>query len=88
MFTKSARSFLAHTLAIADTMLRFEFATRDCAVRLVDHQELLPDMPERTRSARDPFCLRVTVRQKDIALTIPVVRSNLDADRGSRLHAV
>ena len=32
--------FLAHTLAVAETMLHFELATRDDAVRLVDHHEL------------------------------------------------
>ena len=71
--------FLAHTLAVAETMLQFELATRDGAARLVDHHELLPDMPERTRSARDPFCLRVAIRHQDKALTIPVVPDRLFA---------
>jgi protein involved in plasmid replication-relaxation len=73
------RYFIDHTLAVAETMLRFQFATRDRAVRLVDHHELLPDMSETTRSARDPFCLRVTIRHHDKALTIPVVPDRLFA---------
>lgn len=73
--------FLAHTLAVAETMLQFDLAARDGAVRLVDHHALLPDMPERTRDARDPFCLRVRIVHHDKALTVPVIPDRLFAFR-------
>ena len=73
--------FLAHTLAVAETMLQFDLAARDGAVRLVDHHELLPDMPERTRDARDPFCLRVRIVHHDKGLTVPVIPDRLFAFR-------
>ena len=44
--------FLAHTLAVAETMLQFQFATRDAAISLVDHHELLPEMSEANALAR------------------------------------
>ena len=73
--------FLAHTLAVAETMLQFDLAARDGAVRLVDHHALLPDMPERTRDARDPFCLRVRIVHHDKGLTVPVIPDRLFAFR-------
>jgi hypothetical protein len=42
--------FIDHTLAVAETMLQFELVVRTGAIDLVDHHELLPDMPERTRT--------------------------------------
>ena len=75
----TTRYFLTHTLAVAETMLHFDCAAHDGVFRLVDQHDLLPDLPERTRGAHDPFCLRVTIRHRDQALTIPVVPDRLFA---------
>ena len=69
--------FLAHTLAVAETMLHFHFTTRDAAIRFIDHHELLPDMPEPTRRARDPFCMRVAVRHGGQNILIPAIPDRL-----------
>jgi hypothetical protein len=73
--SKNNRSavFLAHTLETASTMMGFATAcSRQGAPRLLDHSELLPLLPERTRSLKDPFALRVTFahERKDLTLTI------------------
>ncbi len=69
--------FLAHTLAVAETMLHFHFAARDVALRLFDHHELLPDMPEQTRRARDPFCMHVRARHGRQDISIAAVPDRL-----------
>ena len=68
--TKNARvttPFLAHTLEVAEVMLGIDAACRtEARVRLVDHHELLPLLPEATRTARDPFRCRVSVREPGV----------------------
>ena len=66
-------TFLAHTLEVASTMMHFSMACgRNGAPRLIDHAELIPYFPERTRALKDPFALRVTVphNHKEVPLTI------------------
>jgi hypothetical protein len=74
---KRGDHFLAHTLAVAETMLHFEIATRDAAIRLIDHHELVQDMPEPTRRTRDPFCMRVAVRHMRQNISMPAVPDRL-----------
>lgn len=65
--------FLAHTLETATTMIGFATAcSRPGAPRLIDHIDLLPLFPEKTRDLKDPFALRVTFAhdRKDLTLTI------------------
>lgn len=70
---RATASFLAHTLETADAMIAFDLACRAAAsVRLIDHYELLPFMPEATRKLRDPFRCRVEVRVKGQALPLPI----------------
>lgn len=68
--------FLAHTLQVAETMLHFQFATRDIA-RLVYHQELLRALPQRTRSDRNQWSLRVTLRQPGRTILTAVIPDRL-----------
>ena len=42
--------FLDHTLAVGETMLRFRIDAANLAVRLVDHDALLPQLPEHTQN--------------------------------------
>jgi hypothetical protein len=75
--TKNKRAtapFLAHTVEVAEAMLGFHFpADAPDAPRVIDHAELVPFMPEETRSKRDPFKLSVTVEHNRQLLTIAVV---------------
>ena len=71
------RHFLAHTLAVAETMLEFDGATREGTASLIDHHQLLPDMPEPTRHARDPFLLRVVVRHGARNISVPTIPDRL-----------
>jgi hypothetical protein len=52
---------LAHTLETAAVMLHFARAADAAGLHLIDHHELLPFMPERTRALHNPFRMRVTV---------------------------
>jgi hypothetical protein len=52
---------LAHTLETAAVMLHFARAADAAGLRLIDHHELLPYLPEKTRSLQNPFRVRVTV---------------------------
>lgn len=74
--TKNARAtatFLAHTLETADTMIYFDLACRSAGtVQIIDHHELVPYLPEKTRSLRDPFRCRVEVRTPNQALPVPI----------------
>jgi hypothetical protein len=48
--------FLAHTLEVADFMVRLEVACRaDRAITLIREQEILAAAPEETRAAREPL---------------------------------
>ncbi len=60
--SQSTAPFLAHTLDVAEAVCAFEHACRAGDARLIDHHELLPLMPEKTRELRDPFKLRVSLR--------------------------
>jgi hypothetical protein len=80
--TKNARAtalFLAHTIETADVMLGFEQAAAAHAdLHVIDHHELLPLMPEATRSARDPFRCRVRIAlERREPLVIGVVPDRL-----------
>ena len=52
---------LAHTIDTATAMIPFTADARAVGLHVVDHHELLPTMPEKTRQLRKPFCIRVTV---------------------------
>jgi len=73
----TTRHFLAHTLAVAEAMLHFQAAAEIDALCLTDHDDLLRDMPEPTRMARYPFCMRVTVRLGAEVMSIPAVPDRL-----------
>lgn len=66
--------FLAHAIEVAETIMQFAFASRDMdALRLIDHQALVPLMPAATRELRDPFRLRVTHRpvgQREMSINV------------------
>ena len=79
--------FLAHALAVAETMLHFQCAADRIAVRVIDHHELLSQMPESTRLARDPFCMRVAVHHDGRRTSFPIVPDrlfSLEYDDGMR----
>jgi hypothetical protein len=68
----------AHTIDIAETMIGFELACRETgAARLIDHHQLLPSLPEATRSLADPFAFRLSIPVKDLARTMPRVARGL-----------
>ena len=55
--------FLAHTTETADVIIAFQNACAARALRLIDHHQLLPMMPEETRRPRrnhNPFKLKPT----------------------------
>ncbi len=52
---------LAHTLETASAMLHFAAGASAAGLRLIDHHELIPFLPEKTRRLHNPFCIRVTV---------------------------
>ena len=74
---RTTHYFLAHTLSVAETMLHFAFAARKYRVRLIEHHELLPELPDATRNARDPFCMRVVVAHRGDNISIPVIPDRL-----------
>jgi hypothetical protein len=77
-FRRVTPLFLAHTVEVAEVMMQFGFACRDCGnVRLIDHHELLPQMPESTRARRDPFKLLVTIHHDRKPLDLAVVPDRL-----------
>jgi hypothetical protein len=56
-------AFLAHTIEVAEAMMRIGFACAErSSAHLVDHRELLPLMPAATQRLDDPFRLRVAHR--------------------------
>lgn len=71
---KSATSqFLAHTLEVADAMIGVDLACRDGrALRLIDHHELLPFMPAKTRNLRDPFRCRIELTDKGLRVPVSI----------------
>jgi hypothetical protein len=75
--TKNARAtaqFLAHTIETAEAMIGFELACREeGTLELIDHHDLLPYLPEKTRDDDAPFHARVTFKTAREALTIGVV---------------
>lgn len=79
--TKNKRAtapFLAHTVEVAEAMLGFHFPTSESAnIRLIDHHDLLPLMPQTTRDLRDPFRLSVTIKHNQKPLTLAVVPDRL-----------
>jgi hypothetical protein len=77
--SRTTALFLNHTLAIAETMLHFRFATAVRSLGLVDHDALLPHMPQLTQNARDPFALRTTLRQGGKELPVAVIPDRLFA---------
>lgn len=80
--SKNARTdyFRAHTLEIAEVMLRLQSAVDDGVV-LVDHQALLDELPAATRDTSHPFQLRVSIPSHDTGLTVPVIPDRLFALR-------
>jgi hypothetical protein len=61
---KNARAtaqFLAHTLETASAMLRFAASAEAAGLRLIQQDELLPFMPEKTRTLQNPFRIRLTI---------------------------
>jgi hypothetical protein len=71
--------FRAHTLEVADTMLRFQRAAEENTISLVDHHDLLADIPEPTKNTARPFSVRVTIRHQHKPLTIAIVADRLFA---------
>jgi hypothetical protein len=66
--------FLAHTIETAETMIAFELACReDGAPELIDHHDLLPYLPEKTREDDAPFHVRVALKTAREGLTIGVI---------------
>jgi hypothetical protein len=79
--------FVAHTLAVAETMLHFASSARHSTRQLIDHHELMLQMPEPTQRARDPFCLRVVVPYRGQNISIPAIPDRLFSliyDNGTR----
>ncbi len=71
-FRKGTTPALIHTLRVADVMLTVHQAvTAHGNLVLVDHHELLPDFPQKTRESKRPFSLAVsvTVGGKNLRLT-------------------
>ena len=87
---RATSNFLAHTIETAEAMIAIDRGCRaQDGLRLIDHHDLLPYMPEKTRRLRDPFRCRVEVRVKDMSapLTIGVVPDRLFSfayDNGTR----
>lgn len=65
--SKARAPFLAHTLAVAETMLSVGLSCREQGEpHLIDHHDLLPYLPARTRDSDDPFHIRVTIQPRDL----------------------
>jgi DNA-binding Lrp family transcriptional regulator len=59
-----SRVFLHHTLVVAEVMVAFEIACRNCeGVRFIPPEEVLAGAPESTRCLRLPFRWQVEFRQ-------------------------
>jgi hypothetical protein len=71
--------FRTHTLAVADTMLRFQHAANEIAISLVDHHDLLTHMPDLTKTIPRPFSLPVTIQHRHEPLTITIISDRLFA---------
>lgn len=57
---------LQHSIETAEAMFAFDAAVAaHGALQLIDHHDLLPLMPPKTRALPKPFCLRTTVRPID-----------------------
>lgn len=73
LMTRNARAtaeLVAHTLGIAETMLRFSSESRAAGVTLVDQKELLAHLPETTRADRTPFALRIEATRHDVPTSV------------------
>ena len=70
--TRAGAVFIAHTIETAEIMIAIALAARERGLRLIDHAELLPYMPEKTRAARNPFAWRTKVKEgvKDIPISL------------------
>ena len=79
--TKNARAkvpFLAHTMTIADAILKLQFALKaHSETAFLDHHELPPFFPEATQKRADPFRLSVTFPHDGRQLAIGVVPDRL-----------
>jgi hypothetical protein len=64
--------FRTHTLAVADTMLLFERAATTHGVELLDHHQMLPDMPEHTQRTERPFTSHVRISHENRTIAIAV----------------
>jgi hypothetical protein len=84
--TKNSRAttdLVAHTLAIADTMLAFERHARERGLPLIDHPELIRHFPAETRAAINPQALTLTqVVRNDVPRSVVPDRifSLMDSD--------
>lgn len=58
--SRAGAPFLAHTIETAQAMIHFAAAAHAAGLRLIDHHELLPLLPEKTRALKNPFCARVS----------------------------
>lgn len=62
--SRASNAWLLHAIGVTETMLMFEAAcTARGGVRVIDGAALLEQMPESTRSLKDPFRLRMTVTE-------------------------
>lgn len=69
LMTANARAtaeLVAHTIGIADTMLRIAAEAPAGGCTLLDHHDLLPLLPEATRGDRTPFALRLDSGRNDV----------------------
>lgn len=64
-FRDGATSQLPHALATTAFMLELHREVRACGIAIVDHDELLPGMPDVTQTSRRPFRLTATVTDRD-----------------------
>jgi DNA-binding Lrp family transcriptional regulator len=64
---EAGRPFIEHQLAIVDFYLSLQHAVRGRSdVRLIRPDEIMAALPDRTRTARNPFSLKVEVSQRGI----------------------
>lgn len=76
--SRAGALFIEHTLATTDVMVGFHLGARDRTIPIVDSSDLLPYLPELSRSLKNPFALRVEVRD---AATHKLTRIGVIPDR-------
>ena len=75
--SRAKSPLVPHTIATTEALLSFALASRrDGAPRLIDHGDLLPAMPEATRSTAHPFRFKLVYRED-----LKTISLNVDPDR-------